>query len=265
MIEVLTSYVLLNGIYFVYTMSYVGNTMLFYWEVQHKLGYIWSRTIPTRQQAMSTVTLVDKSSQLIGNSYSVIQASKKMTKNRKISDDVKMTPRRSYWKWFCDQIDEIALARLKARQERKARADARLEAYRLRLEAEDDAKDQVHMEALGFARCKRCSYYTSPDALLEQVSVAALKCASDLKTFSAEDLQELQALILNADRRKARVPSDFKKFKAVFVCCEVPCKRCKTMHVKLHTPESICGLQQAKIDLLRENMALLKFEHDIVA
>jgi len=99
--------------------------------------------------------------------------------------------------------------------------------------------------------------------MLTQVSVAALKVANELKTFDAAELLELQALVLNTDRRKAHVPCDFKKFKAVFVCLEVPCKRCKTMHMKLHTPESICGLQQAKIDLLKENMAVLRFEHDM--
>jgi hypothetical protein len=246
-------------------MSYVGNTMLFYWELQHKLGYVFNRTIPTRREAVATVTLVNKSSEIIGNSYSAANVTSKMAKTKKISGKGNNMSKRTYYQWLCEQVEEWSLARLKARELRKEKEHARLKAYHARLEQEADAQEEARMSSLGFARCKRCSYYTSPEATLEQVSVAALKAASELKCFSAEELLELQALILNTDKRKARKPEEFAKFKQVFVCVEVPCKRCKSMHVKLHTPETVCALQQAKIDLLRENLTLIKFEHDVVA
>jgi hypothetical protein len=261
--EVITSYVLFNGLQVMYTMSYVGNTMLFYWEIQHKLGYLFHRTAPSRQEVLATASLVNKSTEVIGNSYTLANTSSKLAKNRNLSRESKMQSQ-SYYQWFCHQIEEFRLARLQARQLKRDKAQLKLEEYQLRLEKEQDAREEVRMVDLGFTRCKRCSYYSAPDLMLDMISVAALKCAADLKSFGPEDMEELKQLILNSDRRKPRVPSDFKKYRAVFVCVETPCRRCKSAHTKLHTPESICELQKPKIALLRENMQVIRFEHDVI-
>jgi hypothetical protein len=260
--EVITSYVLFNGLSIMYTMSYVGNTMLFYWEIQHKLGYLFNRTTPTKRELLATAAMLNKSTEVIGNSYALASTGAKMAKSRNLSNQSKMS--RTYYQWFCDQIEEWRLSRLQARQLKRDKAQLKLEEYQLRLEKEQDAREEVKMLELGFTRCKRCSYYSAPDLMLDMISVAALKAAADLKTFCAEDLEELKQLILNTDRRKPHVPHDFKKFRSVFVCVETPCRRCKSAHTKLHTPESICELQAAKIKLLRENMQVIRFEHDVI-
>jgi hypothetical protein len=260
--EVITSYVLFNGLSIMYTMSYVGNSMLFYWEIQHKLSYLWTHRAPTKREVLATAAFVNKSTEVIGNSYALASTASKMAKTRNLSDQGKMS--RTYYQWFCDQIEEWRLARLQARQLKRDKAQLKLEEYQLRLEKEQDAREEIKMLDLGFTRCKRCSYYSAPDLMLDMIQVAALKAAADLKTFAAEDLEELKQLILNTDRRKPHVPHDFKKFRSVFVCVETPCRRCKSAHTKLHTPESICELQKAKIALLKENMQVIRFEHDVI-
>jgi hypothetical protein len=212
---------------------------------------------------LATASLVNKSTEVIGNSYALASTGAKVAKKRNLSSTGKMTTR-TYYQWFMHQIEEFQLARLQARQLKRDKAQAKLEEYQMRLEREDDAKEEIKMLDLGFTRCKRCSYYSAPDLMLDMISVAAVKAAADLKTFAAEDLEELKQLILNTDRRKPHVPADFKKYRPVFVCVETPCRRCKSAHTKLHTPESICDLQAAKIKLLRENMQVIRFEHDVI-
>ena len=135
----------------------------------------------------------------------------------------------SYYSWFAHQLDEWSLARLRARDERREKARLRLEAYQLRLEKEEDQKEEIRMTGMGFVRCSRCSFYSDPNLMLDMVSVASPKAAADFKCFTPEDLEEPKQLILNTDKRKPRVPADFRKFRAVFVCIETP-RRCKSMH-----------------------------------
>ena len=260
MIELVTSYIVLNGLYLMYTVSYVGNSVMFYYEIQHKLGYVFHRTIPTQREVIATVQVANKSSEFVGNGYSAFTATRlrKKTKSNNLSNKSKMT----YWKWFLTSLEEFALARERARQEKREKAAARLDAYRVKMEFEEDAKDQAKMEALGYTRCTVMRHYISPDQMLADSTRCALKVAQDCKKYTAEDLIELQSLMLDY-KRKPRKPCDFRKYESVFKGLEVDSKHLKRSVVQ--TVDSVCMLQTKKIALVYENMAVIQFEHDIVA
>jgi hypothetical protein len=94
------------------------------------LGYMWTRTAPRKREVLATASLVNKSSESIGNSNTLATASKKMAKSWNLSKESKM--KRSYYSWFAHQLDEWSLARLRARDERREKTRLRREAYQLR-------------------------------------------------------------------------------------------------------------------------------------
>jgi hypothetical protein len=139
------------------------------------------------------------------------------------------------------------------------------------MEAEKDKEDQAKMNRLGFIRCEKyCKHYTHPTRMLEMISENAVKKANLSKKYSAEEVAELQMLILNKESRKARSEEDFIKFKHVFMYLELRCLECGNVHgdddegLHVYDPSTICRLQKAQIDLIYErDIHIIQYEHDI--
>ena len=227
--------------------------------------------MPTRDESIATLKLGDQSSEVIGNMYALYSAKHKTNyptkKNNLPIKNNKMSKRLSYFRRFLSYFDELCLMRDQRREERRRRAAERLESHRVKTEAELDAKDEDRMvNTLGFVRCGKCKVYTSPSTMLEHISSAAvLEMDSRKDLYNREDMKRLSDLILNKGRRKPALVSDFDKYKLVLLRVETSCLSCKSKHVMECTPELVCRLQEACILLVYENMAVIKFEHDICA
>jgi hypothetical protein len=217
--------------------------------------------IPTKKEIIYTGRFVNKSFEVTGTIYPLLSTTKTESKKNKI--DSKNMAQRTYYQWFAQTLEDWSLRRAEKREKKKEKARQRLEKHRKKLEAELDKKDEEHMCCdLGYTRCRKCSFYTSPETMLEQIAQQAIKVGQEQK-LSPEELGQLQTLILNQKQRKARLPVEFDKFKSVFQCLETTCKNCRHSHAQLHSIEEVCRLQEMKIKLVYENLTVIKFEHDI--
>ena len=82
MTEIFVSYLVLNGVSYIYTALYVLNTFKFYSEIQHKLGYIWLSQMPSKREVTHTIKYLNTTSELIGNGFSMYKTGQK-DKNKK--------------------------------------------------------------------------------------------------------------------------------------------------------------------------------------
>jgi hypothetical protein len=83
MSEIIIPFIVLNGITYTYTAMYVMNIVLFYSEIQTKLGYIWLSKAPTKKEVKTTLNYANKTTEIIGNSYSLLSATQKTFKIKK--------------------------------------------------------------------------------------------------------------------------------------------------------------------------------------
>jgi hypothetical protein len=170
-----------------------------------------------------------------------------------------------------DLINYIGIYREEKRELRKERNKKRMFEYKKKLESEKDKEDQAKMNRLGFIRCEKfCKHYTHPSRMLESICESAIKKATLSKKYSAEEIDELQMMILNKGNRTARLEEDFDKFKHVFMYIEIRCLNCGNIHgdcdegEHVYSPATICRLQKAQIDLIYErDLKIIEWEHDI--
>ena len=108
--------------------------------------------------------------------------------------------------------------------------------------------------------------------MLLSFSDNATKKTTFFKEYTAEEIDELAALILNKGSRTARKEEDFDKFKHVFLYVEIRCANCSNVYgdigancdERVFEPATICILQKAQIDLIYErNLDIILFEHDV--
>jgi len=284
MTEIFVSYLVVNGISFTYTAMYVFNTIKFYSEIQHKLGYIWMSQMPSKREIKHTYTYLNTTSEVIGNGYSMYNANKdykkkeKETNNhskKKLSHSNNIMGKRI--KYFFNLIESIIISRqerLDNRKElRREKRQARIDSYRARLEDEKDKEVALQMKAYGYCRCEKCKTYTAPDKMLQSISAVVMAAQYATKSHTDTEINELQTMIYNKGCRKPQTVEAFLKFKAALTRIEVKCSdgsirfhtdgcgACDSVIV--HNIKSIIELQQKQIDLIYMNRGVIEFEAGI--
>ena len=73
MSEIKISYLVLNGVSYMYTSTYIFNTILFYSEIQNKLSFIWLSQKPIKKNIKHTIKYVNTTSEVIGISYTTFK------------------------------------------------------------------------------------------------------------------------------------------------------------------------------------------------
>lgn len=257
------SYVLFNGVYFMYTLTYIGNTIVFYSELQHKLAYVTHLRPPNKSEVVATVKVSNQTIEVVSSAYAFYHnpTNYPTKKNNLPAKNNKMATRASYLRRFLSFFDELYLMREQRREQRRLRTAERLDMHRVKMMTETEMKDEYHMvQELGFIRCGKCKWYTSPSGMLEQISCAVI---ADNKALSHDEGIALQKVIMNKNRRKPCMPSDLEPCKLSFLRMETSCKGCKCKHNMDYDAELVCKLQESCIKLVYENMAVIQFEHDI--
>jgi hypothetical protein len=263
MATVLVSLIAVNGIQYSYSIISVVNTLIFYYEIYNKLGYVTTGRKPNKKDIINTA-------EVAGN---VLFFGAKMSGKKK---DPKITPKKikspdkcimPVYQRIVDLINYMGVQRENKKQRRRDRVQKRVSEYKLKLEMDEDAKEESKMHEIGYTRCQKCSFYTEPSKLLEHVCESALKFATESKKYSADELVQLQMLIMNNNRKEPRVPEDFYKFREVFAFLEVKCKHCNRCHKAdaVYSPESICDLQDKKNKMIYQNKDVVHYEHDVCA
>ena len=220
MSEIIISYFLLNGVNYMYTATYIFNTVLFYSEVQNKLSYIWLSQKPSKRNMKHTIQYVNTTSEVIGNSYSLYKTGS-LSKNNKqknnkqknnISDKNINNNMGRRMKIFFSLYDYMIISREERRERRRLKLKEKMDKYRKKLDDEKDAAEEAKMKAFGYHRCKFCKHYTAPDKILESVASSALKVGNEMKVFTPDELVSLPKLIMNIGKRKPQEHDSFDKF-----------------------------------------------------
>jgi hypothetical protein len=285
MAELFVSTIIFQGVSYLITAVNVMNTVRFYSEIQHKVSYIWMRKPPTKKEMSATMTILNQTTEATGNLYMAYESVNNKSENSKKdktynkkqthklnshSKDIHMGKKSKMANNILDFVNYLSVYREQRREAARERNQKRLFDYKKKIDAEKDKEDQAKMNRLGFVRCEKyCKHYTHPTRMLEAICENAVKKANLSKKYSAEEIAELQMIILNKGNRTARFESDFDKFKHIFMYLEIRCLECGNIHgddegAHVYEPSTICRLQKAQIDLIYErNMNIIEWEHDI--
>jgi hypothetical protein len=242
---------------------------------------------PSKKEIAATFKIMNQATEVSGNLYVAYESlgsdSKKSDKtynkkgrSKKIKSqpkNIRMVKKYNFANAFIDFVNHIGVYREQRRKIVRERSQKRLFDYEKKKESDKDLEDQAKMHRLGFVRCEKyCKHYTHPTRMLESICECALKKANLSKKYTAEEIAELQMLILNKCNRTARFESDFVKFKHVFMYIELRCLECGNVHgdddegAHIYDPSTICRLQKAQIDLIYErDMHIIEWEHDITS
>jgi hypothetical protein len=226
---------------------------------------------PTKSEAMATLEILNTTGEVVGNAYALYSVESKTnypTKKKIVHvDNNKMAKRVSYFRRFLSFFDELCLLREQQLEQRRRRSADRLEQRRLKTEAEVDARKEERMvHSLGFVRCGKCKAYTSPNAMLELIANAMVKDLEERKEpYNRDEVRLIHAVVINKGARKPRLPAELDRYKHSFLRMETCCQGCKCKHGMEYSAELVCKLQESCIKLVYENMAIIQFEHDVVA
>jgi len=246
MTELLVSYLVFNGVSYTYTAMYIMNTVIFYSEVQHKLGYIWLTKCPTKREVKHTLKYLNTTSEVIGNSYSIYKTGsiikpekEKNEYNKKEKAKIKNSKKKisqsnniqmgKRYKYLCSLYDLMVIASGEKRERKREKMKQKLDRHRAKVEDKLDKKDEDLMMTYGYHRCQSCKYYKSPNNQLELIASASLKVANESKKFTPDEINELPKLIMNSGKRKPVEKEHLEKFKLVLNKVSVKCANCESV------------------------------------
>ena len=281
MSEIIISYLVLNGVSYMYTATYIFNTVMFYSEIQNKLSYIWLSQKPSKKNIKHTIKYVNTTSEVIGNSYTIYKTGslsnkkkdkQKINNNKKnISDNNINNNMGRRLNFFISLYDLFIVSREQKREKRRLKLKDKMDKYRKKLDDEKDAAEEAKMKGFGYHRCKFCKHYTAPDKMLESIASSAIKFANESKKYTPLEIEELPKLILNIGKRKPQEHDSFDKYISIINKITVKCANCDAIYssaqcvdcgVPMFSVSNIIELQQKQIDLIYENRAIIEFECD---
>jgi hypothetical protein len=264
---------------------YVMNTVLFYSEVQHKLGYIWLSKCPTKREVKHTLKYLNTTSEVIGNSYSLYktgsilkpekEAAKLNKAKKKLSHPNSRMGKR--YKYLCNLYDlQVTIPICEWRERKREKLKQKLDKHRAKKEDDFDKQDEALMKTYGYHRCNSCKLYSSPDRMLESVASASLKVANESKKFSPDEILELQKLIMNSGEPEPVEKKELEKYKLVLNKVSVKCGDCESLFndnkcecggAAMFCVDSVIKLQTQQIALYHayQHRLDIELEHKMVS